>query len=173
MPSRSDIARARLQLETPISGDEDLLKLQDTVLEYLNEAKRRDPAEPNESAPPDCHQQGIGDQLGRHAGAHRPADYPAREQIDDGRHVEPALRGPCLHRRVFPVLHLYPIRRHARAIRTIPTLRNQSLSPMSQAARNNSAPIWLPNWTRNYSRLESKAASVAAPEVDLHQVSRK
>lgn len=48
MPSRGEIARARLRLETPISDDEDLLKLQDTALEYLNEAKRRDPAEPNE-----------------------------------------------------------------------------------------------------------------------------
>jgi hypothetical protein len=50
MPSRSEIARARarLQLETPISGDEDLLKLQDEAVEYVSEAKRRDPAGPNE-----------------------------------------------------------------------------------------------------------------------------
>jgi hypothetical protein len=41
-------ARARLQLETPISGDEDLLKLQDQAVEYISEAKRRDPAGPNE-----------------------------------------------------------------------------------------------------------------------------
>jgi hypothetical protein len=54
MPSRNAIlrvrlrARTRLQLETPISGDEDLLKLQDQVVEYISEAKRRDPAGPNE-----------------------------------------------------------------------------------------------------------------------------
>jgi hypothetical protein len=48
MPSRSEIARARLQLETPISGDKDLLKLQDQAVEYISEAKRRDPAGPNE-----------------------------------------------------------------------------------------------------------------------------
>jgi hypothetical protein len=50
MPSRSEIARAHawLQLETPISGDEDLLKLQDQAVEYISEAKRRDPAGPNE-----------------------------------------------------------------------------------------------------------------------------
>jgi hypothetical protein len=48
MPSRSEIARARLQLETPISGDEDLLKMQDQAVEYISEAKRRDPAGPNE-----------------------------------------------------------------------------------------------------------------------------
>ena len=41
-------ARERLQLETPISGDEDLLKLQDQAVEYISEAKRRDPAGPNE-----------------------------------------------------------------------------------------------------------------------------
>ena len=48
MPSRNEFARARLQLETPISGDEDLLELQDQAVEYISEAKRRDPAEPNE-----------------------------------------------------------------------------------------------------------------------------
>jgi len=41
-------ARERLQLETPISGDEDLLKLQDQAVEYISEAKRRDPSGPNE-----------------------------------------------------------------------------------------------------------------------------
>ena len=50
MPSRNEFARARarLQLETPISSDEDLLKLQDQAVEYISEAKRRDPAGPNE-----------------------------------------------------------------------------------------------------------------------------
>jgi hypothetical protein len=50
MPSRNDTARARerLQLETPISDDVDLLKLQDQAVEYISEAKRRDPAGPNE-----------------------------------------------------------------------------------------------------------------------------
>jgi hypothetical protein len=48
MPLRNETARARLQLETPISSDEDLLKLQDQAVEYISEAKRRDPAGPNE-----------------------------------------------------------------------------------------------------------------------------
>ena len=50
MPSRSETARARerLQLETPISDDVDLLKLQEQAVEYISEAKRRDPAGPNE-----------------------------------------------------------------------------------------------------------------------------
>jgi hypothetical protein len=50
MPSRNEFARARarLQLETPISSGEDLLKLQDKAVEYISEAKRRDPAGPNE-----------------------------------------------------------------------------------------------------------------------------
>jgi hypothetical protein len=43
---------------------------------------------------PDGHQKGVRNQLRCHAGAHRPADHPAREQVDDGRHVEPALGGP-------------------------------------------------------------------------------
>ena len=46
------------------------------------------------AAPPDRHHQSVGDELGRHAGAHRPADHAPREQIDDGGHVEPAFRGP-------------------------------------------------------------------------------
>ena len=50
MPSRKEIVRARerLQLETPISSDEDLLKLQAQAVNYISEAKRRDPAGPNE-----------------------------------------------------------------------------------------------------------------------------
>ena len=42
------------------------------------------------SPSPDRHDQGIGDQLRRHVGAHRPADHAPGEQIDDRRHVEPA-----------------------------------------------------------------------------------
>ena len=50
MPSRNETARARerLQLETPISDDVDLLKLQEQAVEYISEAKRRDAAGPNE-----------------------------------------------------------------------------------------------------------------------------
>jgi hypothetical protein len=50
MPSRNETARAhaRLQLETPISDDANLLKLQEQVADYVREAKRRDPTEPNE-----------------------------------------------------------------------------------------------------------------------------
>ncbi len=49
MPPRneSERARARLQLETPIS-DESLRKLQEQVADYVREAKRRYPSEPNE-----------------------------------------------------------------------------------------------------------------------------
>jgi hypothetical protein len=51
MPSRNESTRAhaRLQLETPISNDADLLKLQEQVAEYVREANRRDHSEPNES----------------------------------------------------------------------------------------------------------------------------
>jgi hypothetical protein len=50
MPSRNETARAhaRHQLETPISDDANLLKLQEQVADYVREAKRRDPTEPNE-----------------------------------------------------------------------------------------------------------------------------
>ena len=50
MPSRNESTRAiaRLQLETPISGDASLLGLQQQAAEYVREAKRRAPAEPDE-----------------------------------------------------------------------------------------------------------------------------
>jgi hypothetical protein len=50
MSSRNESARAlaRLQLETPISDDANLLKLQEQVADYVREAKRCDPSEPNE-----------------------------------------------------------------------------------------------------------------------------
>jgi hypothetical protein len=50
MPSRNESARARarLQLETPISNDAKLLNLQKQVEDFVREAKRRDPSEPNE-----------------------------------------------------------------------------------------------------------------------------
>jgi hypothetical protein len=46
------------------------------------------------AAPPDRHDQRVGDELGRHLGFHRPADDTAGEQVDDGGHVEPSLGGP-------------------------------------------------------------------------------
>ena len=46
------------------------------------------------ASPPDGHHEGVRNQLRCHAGAHRPANHPAREQVDDSRHVEPALGGP-------------------------------------------------------------------------------
>jgi hypothetical protein len=50
MPSRNESTRAiaRLQLETPISNDASLLKLQEQAAEYVREAKRRPPSEPND-----------------------------------------------------------------------------------------------------------------------------
>ena len=50
MPSRNESARAqaRLQLETSISDDASLPKLQEQVADYVREAKHRDPSEPNE-----------------------------------------------------------------------------------------------------------------------------
>jgi hypothetical protein len=50
MPSRNEsaLALARLQLETPISDDANLLNLQKRVEDFVREAKHRDPSEPNE-----------------------------------------------------------------------------------------------------------------------------
>jgi hypothetical protein len=50
MPSRNESARvlARLQLETPMSTDANLLNLQKQVEDFVREAKRREPSEPNE-----------------------------------------------------------------------------------------------------------------------------
>ena len=50
MPSGSKPARARARVEAaaPVSNDMDLIKLQKQAEEYVREAKRRDPSEPNE-----------------------------------------------------------------------------------------------------------------------------
>jgi hypothetical protein len=50
MPSRneSECARARLQLEAPISDEMNLLKLQEQVEDFVREAKRRDASVPDE-----------------------------------------------------------------------------------------------------------------------------
>ena len=50
MPTRNEStrARARLQSETPISDDANLLKLDEEVAEYVREAKRRDALGPDE-----------------------------------------------------------------------------------------------------------------------------
>jgi hypothetical protein len=51
MPLRNESARAlaRLELEAPISDDDaNLLNLQKQVEDFVREAKRRDPSEPNE-----------------------------------------------------------------------------------------------------------------------------
>src|SRR5436305_9651362 len=50
MPRRNESIRAtaRLQLETPISDEASLLKLQEQAADYVREAKRRAPSEPDE-----------------------------------------------------------------------------------------------------------------------------
>jgi hypothetical protein len=50
MPARNESTQAiaRLQLETPVSDDASLLELQEQAAEYVREAKRRAPSEPNE-----------------------------------------------------------------------------------------------------------------------------
>jgi hypothetical protein len=50
MPSRNESTRAsaRLQLEAPISDDASLLELQEQAADYVREAKRRAPSEPDE-----------------------------------------------------------------------------------------------------------------------------
>lgn len=50
MPARNESTRAiaRLELETPVSDDASLLKLQEQAADYVREAKRRAPSEPDE-----------------------------------------------------------------------------------------------------------------------------
>jgi hypothetical protein len=50
MPSRNESTRAiaRLQLETPVSDDPSLLRLQEQAADYVREAKRRAPSESDE-----------------------------------------------------------------------------------------------------------------------------
>jgi hypothetical protein len=57
------------------------------------------------AASPDRHHQGIGNELRRHRCAHRPADNPPGEQIDDDGDVKPAFCRPniCEVRNPFAV----------------------------------------------------------------------
>ena len=48
MPSRNESTRAMARLEMPISDDASLLELQEQAAEYVREAKRRAPSEPDE-----------------------------------------------------------------------------------------------------------------------------
>jgi len=50
MPSRNESSHAiaRLQLETPISDDASLFEVQEQAAEYVREARRRAPSEPDE-----------------------------------------------------------------------------------------------------------------------------
>jgi hypothetical protein len=50
MPARNESIRAiaRLELQTPISDDAGLVKLREQAVEYVREAKRRAPSEPDE-----------------------------------------------------------------------------------------------------------------------------
>ncbi|MGY2933199.1 hypothetical protein ACVWZ6_002801 [Bradyrhizobium sp. GM6.1] len=84
------------------------------------------------AAPPDRHQQGVRNQLGGHAGAHRPADHPAREQVDHRRHIEPALSrpdvgevgDPLLVRALGLELPIQKVRRHVRNLAMACVLRH-------------------------------------------------
>src|SRR5258708_21732689 len=48
---------------------------------------------------PDRHHQRVGDDLGRHRSAHRPAYHAPGEEIDDGSHIEPTFRCPDIDRK--------------------------------------------------------------------------
>ena len=50
MPSRNETTRAqeRLQSETPVADDASLLRLEGQAADYVREAKRRDPSEPEQ-----------------------------------------------------------------------------------------------------------------------------
>ena len=64
------------------------------------------------AAAPNRHHQRFRDRLGCHRGAHRPADNTAREQVDDGRHVEPAFCRPEVSKISDPLL----VRRRGREL---------------------------------------------------------
>lgn len=54
--------------------------------------------------PPDRHDERVGDELGRHGIAHRPAHHPAREQVDDSGHVKPPFGSPDVGEVCHPLL---------------------------------------------------------------------
>ena len=72
------------------------------------------------AAPPDRHDEGVGDQLSGHTGTHRPTNDAPREQIDDGCHVEPTLGRPDVGEVGDPLL-VRPLRREL----TIEKVRRQ------------------------------------------------
>ena len=49
----------------------------------------------------DCHDERVGDELRGHGRAHRPADNAAGVEVDDGRHIEPALSRPDVGKSAF------------------------------------------------------------------------
>lgn len=53
---------------------------------------------------PDRHDQRIGDELRRHRVAHRPADYPPREEIDHCGSIQPSFSGPDVSEVGHPLL---------------------------------------------------------------------
>lgn len=58
---------------------------------------------------PDGHDQGVGHELGGHVGIYRPTDDMAREWVDNGSHIEPALSHPQIGKIGHPLL-VRPIR---------------------------------------------------------------
>jgi len=110
---------------------------------------------PGRASPPDRHHQCIRDQLRRHGRTHRPADDTAREQIDDRRHIQPALAGPDIRevgdpfavrrrggKRPVEYIGCHGVRRPHAGVRWHPPpsgacaqgrISHQSLDPMSAA----------------------------------------
>jgi hypothetical protein len=56
------------------------------------------------AAPPDRHHEGVGDELSRHLGLHRPADNASGEQVNDSGDIEPSLGGPDIGEVCDPLL---------------------------------------------------------------------
>ena len=85
-----DVARAAHRADDAVVGHQPLELLAGVLAATVRMMQQR----VGLASAPDRHDERIGDELGRHSGAHRPAHYAPREQIDHGGHVEPTLRRP-------------------------------------------------------------------------------
>ena len=85
-----DVARAAHRADDAVIGHQALELLAGVLAAAIGVMQQRIGFAP----PPDRHHQGIGDELRRHPCAHRPTDHTPGEEIDDGSHIEPALRRP-------------------------------------------------------------------------------
>lgn len=109
-----DIARTRQAAHDPVFGHQPLAliaRILAAAIGVMQQFTRL-------ATPPQGHRQSVRDEIGCHGRPHRPADDPAREEIEHDGDVEPAFRRPDIREVGSPTA----VRTAGRA-RSLPTLR--------------------------------------------------